>query len=457
GLKRKNSDKPRSNRKINPDLVREAILAIGSSAPRKGYKAYYDYYMELEKEKRPDFKHSFNNFMKWCDRIIRGDRKIQAYLKKGKNGLLQRYPVGVRPKSYLNEEWQVDSTKMDFMVKISDPSAKKGYRVARKNLSAVIDTCSGAAYAELIDTNNSNAQVRVLFNAMNRMGIPDKVRCDNGTDYASKHYQNFLHSCKIACHKTLPFEGRQKGTIERFFGVIQGALAWLPGYIGNDLTKRTQIENQHASTAETLSGKATRIDENKLLFEDELQALIDDELKKRYCDYRAHAPVMASVQELAKIRAFLGKQHHRTLQAYGVDLNGKTYQSAQFWDKCEIGDSLIVVESPDNPNEVDIYTPLMKYLTKATCTDLGAQAMDQKDFRYAKKSYVNKEIKPFIGEIEIAKAAADKKRQAKVDEIIGRRPKKSKQDETNTAKPQDNGLMDPYKALELMRKAAGYD
>uniref|UniRef100_UPI0013D79613 hypothetical protein n=1 Tax=Helicobacter suis TaxID=104628 RepID=UPI0013D79613 len=75
GLKRKNSDKPRSNRKINPDLVREAILAIGSSAPRKGYKAYYDYYMELEKEKRPDFKHSFNNFMKWCDKIIRGDRK----------------------------------------------------------------------------------------------------------------------------------------------------------------------------------------------------------------------------------------------------------------------------------------------------------------------------------------------------------------------------------------------
>ncbi|WP_205436008.1 hypothetical protein, partial [Helicobacter suis] len=87
GLKRKNSDKPRSNRKINPDLVREAILAIGSSAPRKGYKAYYDYYMELEKEKRPDFQYSFNNFMKWCDRIIRGDRKVQSvllspYLKK---------------------------------------------------------------------------------------------------------------------------------------------------------------------------------------------------------------------------------------------------------------------------------------------------------------------------------------------------------------------------------------
>ncbi|WP_163499824.1 hypothetical protein, partial [Helicobacter suis] len=52
-----------------------------------GYKAYYDYYMELEREKRPDFQHSFNNFMLWCDKLIREDRQIQSvllcqYLKK---------------------------------------------------------------------------------------------------------------------------------------------------------------------------------------------------------------------------------------------------------------------------------------------------------------------------------------------------------------------------------------
>ncbi|WP_163499876.1 hypothetical protein, partial [Helicobacter suis] len=50
GLKKKPRDMSKL-RKINPDLVREAILAIGSSAPRKGYKAYYDYYLELEREK----------------------------------------------------------------------------------------------------------------------------------------------------------------------------------------------------------------------------------------------------------------------------------------------------------------------------------------------------------------------------------------------------------------------
>uniref|UniRef100_UPI0013CFEDC7 hypothetical protein n=1 Tax=Helicobacter suis TaxID=104628 RepID=UPI0013CFEDC7 len=30
----------------------------------------------------------------WCDKLIREDRKLQIYLKKGKDGLLQRYPVG---------------------------------------------------------------------------------------------------------------------------------------------------------------------------------------------------------------------------------------------------------------------------------------------------------------------------------------------------------------------------
>ncbi|WP_163532765.1 hypothetical protein, partial [Helicobacter suis] len=76
GLKKKPRDMSKL-RKINPDLVREAILAIGSSAPRKGYKAYYDYYMELEREKRPDFQHSFNNFMLWCDKLIKKDRQLQ--------------------------------------------------------------------------------------------------------------------------------------------------------------------------------------------------------------------------------------------------------------------------------------------------------------------------------------------------------------------------------------------
>ncbi|WP_163534091.1 hypothetical protein [Helicobacter suis] len=79
GLKTKPRDMSKY-RKINPDLVREAILAIGSSAPRKGYKAYYNYYMERERETRPDFKHSFNIFMLWCDRIIKSDKKVQSVL-----------------------------------------------------------------------------------------------------------------------------------------------------------------------------------------------------------------------------------------------------------------------------------------------------------------------------------------------------------------------------------------
>ncbi|WP_205439264.1 hypothetical protein, partial [Helicobacter suis] len=86
GLKKKPRDMSHT-RKINLDLVREAILAIGSSAPRKGYKAYYDYYLELEREKNPEFQYTFNPFMVWCDKLIREDRQIQSvllcqYLKK---------------------------------------------------------------------------------------------------------------------------------------------------------------------------------------------------------------------------------------------------------------------------------------------------------------------------------------------------------------------------------------
>ncbi len=269
--KRKAYDKRQT--KVNRELLREAILAIGSSAPRFGYAAMWRYYLELERVNKPDFSMAFPRVYTIIKEIIAADKNLQIYLKKGKDGLLQRYPVGVKIKHHVNEEWQVDSTKIDFLVKVPDSSAPKGYVVKRKNLSAVIETYGGGAYAKLVDSTNSNAQIEVLVSAMEKMGKPDKVRSDNGSDYASKHYQGFLARCGISSMRCSPYHGREKGKIERFFGVLHGWLYFIPGYIGNDVAKRQQIENQRASKADTLSGKATRIPEDELLFDYDLQII----------------------------------------------------------------------------------------------------------------------------------------------------------------------------------------
>uniref|UniRef100_UPI0013D5959C hypothetical protein n=1 Tax=Helicobacter suis TaxID=104628 RepID=UPI0013D5959C len=111
------------------------------------------------------------------------------------------------------------------------------------------------------------------------------------------------------------------------------------------------------------------------------------------------------------------------------------------------------VENPDNANEVDVYTPTMQYLTKATCSDLGAQAMDYQEYSGGKRTYIDTQLKPFIKSAKQAQDKADKKRQEKVKKLR-KEPSKAK---LNKPIPKDQKWIDPYEALARMRKAAGYD
>ncbi|WP_121022397.1 DDE-type integrase/transposase/recombinase [Helicobacter vulpis] len=361
----------------------------------------------------------YNRFVDKAKLVIGQDKQLQIFLKKGKDGLLQRYPVGIKPKEYPNSEWQVDSTKIDFMVKIKDPTAKKGYRLGRKNLSAVIDCASGAAYAQLIDRTNSTQQLRVLFNAFGKMGVPDKVRSDNGSDYASKHYQGFLKLCKISSVRCAPYEGRQKGKIERFFGVLHSALEWLPGYLGCDVAQRQRLEAQRASKKDTLSGAKTHYPEDQLLYEEELQTLIDHELEQRYNNYKGHAPYLASAQELSKIYSYLGKTHTRTVRAYGVELDNVVFTSAQMWEKCAIGQSVLVVENPDDPQEVSLYTPTKReFIATAHSTTLGPRALDLKGFKKAKADYLKNHLNPFLKRVQSAQDNVATHRATKIKGIL---------------------------------------
>ncbi|BCD49196.1 hypothetical protein [Helicobacter suis] len=65
--------------KVNKELLREAILAIGSSAPRKGYKAMYDYYLELERVNKPDFSMAFPRVYTIIREMIEGDIELSGF------------------------------------------------------------------------------------------------------------------------------------------------------------------------------------------------------------------------------------------------------------------------------------------------------------------------------------------------------------------------------------------
>ncbi|WP_041302652.1 hypothetical protein [Helicobacter felis] len=67
-----------SKRKFNLELIKEAILALGSSGGHHCYSTYYRYYLELERAKNPHFSAHYSKFVDHARRLIEGDKTLQS-------------------------------------------------------------------------------------------------------------------------------------------------------------------------------------------------------------------------------------------------------------------------------------------------------------------------------------------------------------------------------------------
>jgi len=251
--------------KIDEELLIKAIYGAGSRGIRENYYGVWDFYCYAwQKKNEPTFTTvnkkviSYSALRRAIHSIFKVNKTVESYWKKGEDALLQSYPVGIKEINYTNQEWQVDATKFDFMCRYV--GADGGVKIGRLNLTAVIDVHTGNAVATLSETITSYDQVRVIHKAFERMGMPEQIYTDNGKDYVSYHYSEVLFDLGITQITAQVGQGRQKGKIERFFGVIQSDLAKIAGYIGNNVAKRTRIEEcsgGNPSHTDTLTHRRT--------------------------------------------------------------------------------------------------------------------------------------------------------------------------------------------------------
>ncbi|WP_163556127.1 hypothetical protein [Helicobacter suis] len=89
--KRKAYDKRQT--KVNRELLRQAILAIGSSAPRFGYAAMWRYYLELERVNKPDFSMAFPRVYTIIREMVGADIRLGGLLliSKAHSSYIDRY------------------------------------------------------------------------------------------------------------------------------------------------------------------------------------------------------------------------------------------------------------------------------------------------------------------------------------------------------------------------------
>ena len=211
-----------SFRKIDEEILRYCITGAGARGIRSNYYGIWDLYCyEYQKQHRDTFSPdnssiiSYTALSRAIKRLLKSDATLYDYWTKGKDGLLQSYTVGIKNITYTNQEWQADATPFDFMVRI--PQDDGSFRVARQQLTAIIDVYSGNTIAMFTPQIDSRTQVRVLLKAIERMGMPEQMYLDNGRDYASDHYTEVLSHLGIVDIRAQVGQGRQKGKIERFF------------------------------------------------------------------------------------------------------------------------------------------------------------------------------------------------------------------------------------------------
>ena len=394
--------------KIDEELLITAITGAGASGIRDNYYGVHDFYCWAWQKKYADTFISDNEKIISYSAIVKGIRKVfkrhplvKAYWDKGHDGLLQAYPVGIKDITYTNQEWQVDATRFDFMVKLVGEDGT--VKIARHNLTAVIDVYTGNAVATLTQKIDTYAQVRVLHKALTRMGMPEQIYMDNGRDYVSQHYSMVLDDMGIVDIQAEVGQGRQKGKIERFFGVIQTQMAKLPGYIGNNVAKRTHIEDQTASKIDVRTSKATRIKEDRLVTFEEMSQMVDNLLARASKNYKAQEEHLLSEARLEEIRCKLGKKHIRPIHRDGVKINGFTYIASTLWTSgLATGDTVEVYEDIDNTNMVYVYHD-DKFIGSALNRELGSEAMSLEEFKEAKKADRKNNITPVQKSIRAAK------------------------------------------------------
>jgi transposase InsO family protein len=333
-----------NNLKVDLEMVEHSIYAVGSAHTTTYFMAYCMFWCKKNKvafdmfDLKADI--SFSSFYRAVERLKKDNADVRNYLRRGLDGLEVR-PTAIRDYLSVNNEWQVDATKIDFMA-LNEMNEPQRYTAV-----AIVDVASRRRVWELFDSANSYANVRLLKKALLRLGVPEVIKGDNGKDYVSEHFQGVLRRIGVPYWAAEPFKGWQKGMVERNFGILQTKLEILPGYIGHNAGQRIEREAQAIEKAKRMSGVKTHL--SGLLTKDELRTFID-EANERLFNKDFEAPGCD-----IDFRLF-GQAKKVVLHATGVNFNRAKYVNLDIFGTCKINTKLEIIEDIDNYSKVYAYT-----------------------------------------------------------------------------------------------------
>jgi transposase InsO family protein len=230
-------------------------------------------------------------FGKRSDVKIPSHRSIERWMKAWKASHAQTFTALSNPDEWknkfmvaygnasenierLNQRWELDGTPADLL--LADGK--------RYTLIGAIDVFGRRPKLLLSPTSRAVSVAALLRRAILDWGVPEMIKTDNGSDYASKHINMVAMGLGIEQVFCPPFSPWHKPHIERFFRTFSHSfLELLPGFIGHNVAERKALEARK-SFADRLMKRGETVEIG--LTPEEFQRFCD-----RWCEeYYMHEP-----------------------------------------------------------------------------------------------------------------------------------------------------------------------
>jgi putative transposase len=176
--------------------LREELVSLARQKPRYGYRRLHALLTK-------------RGFEASAQRVYRLYRTAGLMVRRLKRKRLSRVPVASDLMRW-NQEWALDF--------VSDALATgRGIRAL-----TVVDAFTRENLSLEVDTSLSSRRVtRALEAVIERRGMPEAIRCDNGPEFTSRHFLSWCEERKIQLIHIQPGRPMQNGHIESFNGRLR--------------------------------------------------------------------------------------------------------------------------------------------------------------------------------------------------------------------------------------------
>jgi putative transposase len=286
-----------------------------------------------------------------------------------------------REASAPNQIWQADHTKLDLWV--LTPSGKP----ARPWLTVIEDDYSRAVagYAVGLEDPSALHTALALRQAIWRKadpgwhvcGIPATFHTDHGSDFTSRHLEQVAADLKIQLVFSLPGQPRGRGKIERFFNTVNPiCLPALPGYAPRGTRDRAQQARLTLAELDVAIGRFV-IDG----YHHRVHGETDQPPQARWeaGGFLPHLP--DSLEQLDLLLLTVAK-------ARKVHPDGIRFQGLRYIDPVlapYVGEDMVIRYDPRDLGDIRVFHR-DRFLTRAICPGLAAQAVSLKDIAAARNA-----------------------------------------------------------------------